>query len=80
MTKNSSDMKYPTIRINADFWIKVYGWIDGVKIDKLVGVRGLLELIGIDLANKFLDKAYKSGVNKFVCKLRRGIKITFYSK
>ena len=73
-------MKYPTRRINADFWIKVYGWIDGVKIDKLVGVSGLLDLIGLDLLNKFVERAYKAGVNKVVCKLRRGIKITFYSK
>lgn len=73
-------MEYSTVRINADFRIKVYGWIEGVKIDKLVGVRGLLELIGVELANKFLKRAYNSGMDKFICKLRRGIKITFYSK
>lgn len=73
-------MIYTTALINNTFRIKVYGWIDGFKIDKLVGVRGLLELIGVELANKFVGKALKSGLDKFICKLRRGIKITFYSK
>lgn len=73
-------MRYPTATINTNFYIKVYGYIDGKRIDTLVGVSGLLRLIGVELANKFICKAFACGLDKIVCKLRRGIKITFYSK
>ena len=73
-------MKYLTTRINADFWIKAYGWNNGEKVDRLVGVTGLINLVGTELANKFLERAYASGGDKQICKLRRGLKITFYSK
>jgi len=73
-------MTYSTATINQNFRIKVYGMVDGNKIDKLVGVTGLLELIGAELANKFIAKAFESKEDKKVCKLRRGIKLTFYAK
>lgn len=73
-------MNYTTAAINANFRIKAYGWVDGLKIDMLVGVAGLLQLIGTDYANKFVARAFKSGENRTVCKLRRGLKITFYVK
>ena len=64
-----------------NFRIKVYG-IDenGNKINKALGVIGLIKLIGIELVNKFLGRAFNSGLDKIVCKLRRGIKVTFYGK
>jgi len=73
-------MNYTTAAINSNFRIKAYGWIDGLKIDMLVGVAGLLQLIGTELANKFLKRAFDSREDKTVCKLRRGLKITFYVK
>lgn len=73
-------MNYSTATINANFRIKVYGWIDGLKIDMLVGVSGLLQLIGTDLANKFVERAFNSKEDRTICKLRRGLKITFYVK
>lgn len=72
---------FTTREINMNFRIKVYGVDEeGNKINKALGVMGLIRLIGIELANKFFGRAFKAGVDKVVCKLRRGIKITFYAK
>lgn len=48
--------------------------------NKLVGVKGLIELIGVEMANKMLRRAFNGKDDKTVCKLRRGIKISFYNK
>lgn len=74
----TATLNYSTREINRNFKIKVYGYVDGRKIDTLVGVSGLLRLIGVELANKMLARAFRSMDDKQVCKLRRGIKITFY--
>ena len=66
--------------INRNFRIKVNGIVDGKKINKLVGVKGLIELIGVEMANKMLRRAFNGTDDKTVCKLRRGIKISFYIK
>lgn len=70
---------YTVTEINRNFLIKVYG-VDqeGNKVNKLVGVSGLLKLIGADLAAKFITKAFARMLDKFTCKLRRGLQITFY--
>ena len=66
----ATKLQYSTREINRDFKIKVYGYTEeGKKVDKLVGVSGLILLIG---------RAYKSGQDKCVCKLRRGLKVTYY--
>jgi hypothetical protein len=69
-----------TSEINMQFRIKVSGIRDGIKYNKLVGVSGLLEIIGLEFSNKFIDRAFNSSDDKVVCKLRTGLKITFYSK
>lgn len=76
-----SGLYYSTRRINMSFIIKAYG-IDkeGNKINKALGVSGLINLIGIEFVNKFLQRAFSAGLDKVVCKLRRGLKITFYIK
>lgn len=62
--------------INKQFKIKVYG----KGINKLVGVRGLREIVNNDdLIKTMTNKALKRGQDKFEQKLRRGIKITLYS-
>lgn len=74
-------LNYTTSHINANYRIKVFGINnDGKKINTLVGVSGLLNLIGVEFANKFLAKAERSMEDACVCKLRRGIKVTFYVK
>lgn len=74
---------YTTKEINRNFRIKINGIVDGKKVNKLVGVKGLIELIeliGVEMANKMLLRAFNGTDDKTVCKLRRGIKISFYIK
>lgn len=72
---------YTTKEINRNFRIKINGIVDGKKVNKLVGVKGLIELIGVEMANKMLRRAFNGTDDKTVCKLRRGIKkriVKFY--
>lgn len=74
-------LSYSTAYINRNFRIKVAGVNgDGKKLNTLVGVSGLLSLIGIELANKFIERAEKEAADYTVCKLRRGLKVTLYAK
>ncbi len=67
--------------INRNFYIKVYGVDEsGTKLDKLVGVSGILELIGYEFLNKFITRAFACKEDVCVCKLRRGLKVSFYYK
>ena len=79
--KKSSILKYTSKFINKNFRLKVYGLDnEGNRINKLVGVAGLIALIGIELLNKFIDCALKAGLDKCVCKLRRGLQVSLYNK
>ena len=79
--KKNSILKYTKSFINRNFRIKVYGLdAQGNRINKLVGVAGAIALIGIDLLNKFIDRAINAGLDKCVCKLRRGLQVSFYCK
>lgn len=72
-------LKYTTRQINGNYKIKVSGLYDGKKINTLVGVSGLIKIVGeIELTNRLLDRAFACMDDKCVCKLRRGIKISFY--
>lgn len=74
-------LSYTKTEINRNFRIKVYG-VDsmGNRINKLVGVAGILALIGVELLNKFLNRAFHCMDDVCVCKLRRGLKVSFYVK
>lgn len=77
----TTELKYTKAEINRNFRIKVNGLdCDGRKINKLVGVAGAVELIGVELLNKFLNRAFNCMGDCCVCKLRRGIKFSFYAK
>ena len=72
-------LNYTTQEINRNFKIKVTGMVEGRKINTLVGVRGLIAYVGdIDLVNRLIGRAFDSMNDKEVCKLRRGIRISFY--
>ena len=72
-------LKYSTREINHNYKIKVYGLFDGKKVNTLVGVSGFLRMVNdIDLCNRLLDRANASMGDVCVCKLRRGLKISFY--
>lgn len=73
-------LNYTTSEINMNFRIKVNGIVDGKKINTLVGVYGLIKLVGVEMANKMLRRAFNGKDDKLVCKLRRGIKVSFYVK
>lgn len=73
---------YTTTEINKNFRIKVFG-IDetGKKVNKLMGVSGAMKLVGdIKIFNNLLDRAFSSMDDVCVCKLRRGVKVSFYVK
>lgn len=72
---------FSTSEINKNFRIKVFGINnEGKKINTLMGVAGILALIGERLLNKFLRKAFSCKDDVCVCKLRRGLKVSFYVK
>ena len=72
-------LNYTTTEINKEWLIKVNG-IDenGQKLNTLVGVSGLINLVGELFAAKFINRAFESMEDICVCKLRRGIKVSFY--
>lgn len=73
-------LNYTTREINRNFKIKVSGQFEGRKIHTLVGVTGLLKIVGdVALTNRLLDRAFNSINDVEVCKLRRGVKISFYA-
>jgi hypothetical protein len=72
-------LAYTTSEINRNFKIKVAGMVNGKKVNILVGVSGLIRIVGdIELVNSLLNRAFNCYGDKEVCKLRRGVKITFY--
>lgn len=72
---------YTTAEINRNFRIKVAGRdANGNRINTLVGVSGLIKLIGKELFEKFVKRAFDCMLDVCVCKLRRGLKISFYNK
>jgi hypothetical protein len=76
-----AQMQYTKKQVNDLFKIKVYGKnADGKKLNTLVGVSGLVKLVGIGLFNKLVTRAKKAmyKADKVICKLRRGLKVTFY--
>lgn len=74
-------MKFTTTQINANFRIKVFGFVNDVKVNKLVGVSGLLDILGsVDKLNKFVTRAFASMADKCTCKIYGGACVTFYYK
>lgn len=72
-------MKFTSRQINRNFKIKVNGTFEGKKVNTLVGVAGFIKMVGdLALVERLLDRAFDSAEDKVVCKLRRGIKFTFY--
>lgn len=73
-------LTHTTTEINRNFRIKVSGVVDGNKINTLVGVSGAIEMIGVQMFNSLLSRAFSSSDDVCVCKLRRGVKFSFYVK
>lgn len=72
-------LRYTTKEINRNFKVKISGMYEGRKVNMLVGVSGLLRMVGdIDLVNRLLDRAFGTPEDRCICKLRRGLKVSFY--
>ena len=72
-------MKFTSRQINRNFKIKVNGTFEGKKVNTLVGVAGFIKMVGdLALVERLLDRAFDSTEDKVVCRLRRGLKISFY--
>lgn len=68
--------------VNRNFRIKVSGFVNGKKVNTLVGVAGLLDLLGgcLDKLVKFVERAFNSLADKCACKIYGGAMVTFYVK
>lgn len=67
---------YTSRDFNRNFKVKIYG--NG--INKAVGFSGYMAAIGDEaLAKRLLDRAFNCMDDVCHCKLRRGIKISFYN-
>lgn len=71
-------LNYKPKQIVRDYLIKVYGWMNGVRLNKLLGVYGLVELVGYERANKMLERAYACTGDVQRCKVYGGVQISFY--
>ena len=66
---------------NKNFRIKVAGDVDGVRVNKLVGVRGLLAILGsCQKLVKMVLRAFDCLADKCACKIYGGATVTFYAK
>ena len=64
-----------------NFRIKVFGQDEsGRKVNQLFGVSGIINLIGVEMVNKLLERAFACLDDVCVCNLRRGLKVSFYVK
>lgn len=63
-------------KMNSNFRVKVHG----LGYHTLVGWSGLNEIVGPELAERAVCKAFESKQDKWTWKLRRGLKLDFYSK
>lgn len=71
-----------TAFINKNFRIKVNGMVNGEKWNRLVGIKGLLEVLGgsWDKLVKMVLRALNAAADKCRCKIYGGAAVTFYSK
>lgn len=73
-------LKYSVTEINLNFKIKVMRYDNDKLIERIVGVSGLIDEVGDKkIVNSLIERAFKSKDVKIVCKLRRGLKVIFFS-
>lgn len=71
---------YSTSEINRNFKIKVFGIVNGIKVNTLVGVSGLINILNGDerKAMAMVTRAFNSGLDRTDCKIYGGAKVSFY--
>lgn len=65
-------------QVNRDFRLLFVE--PSTKTRVLIGFSRLISTLGEELAQRTIERAYKSKDDKITCKFRRGIQIIFYSK
>ena len=82
LTKSYGEIQLNTATINRNFRIKVSGMVNGERVNKLVGVRGLLAILGGSWQKlvKMVLRAFNCLEDKCACKIYGGAKVTFYAK
>lgn len=60
------------------YLLKVYS--AKCKKGRFLGSMGLIDLVGVELATSLVKRAEKSKSDKITCRLRRGLRFTFYVK
>lgn len=73
-----TDFNFTKREVNKNYLIKVQGKTASGYINKLVGVSGMLELIGAERANKFVERANNCLGDVCRCKVYGGLTISFY--
>lgn len=70
-----------TKQINQNFRIKIYGKNDkGESLNTLLGVSGLIRIVSLSKAIKYMTRALKSDQDKIRIKIYNSYTITFYQK
>lgn len=64
--------------INLNFIIKVFQNWNGVKINKAVGCDGLINLVGMQTAEKLVARAFAGTGDCTRCKVYGGAQVSFY--
>jgi hypothetical protein len=78
--KYNNDCEDLRKELTKHFKVKVYSTIDkGLTINSLRGYSGLIKLLNKDVAEKLIICSLGSDEQIITYKLRRGLKITFYS-
>lgn len=79
--ETTTGLNYSTTIVNSNFRIKAHTTNKyGKNLNTLLGVSGLVKLVGIEFANKFIERAFEAGLDKHTSKLRSGVRVTFYAK
>lgn len=79
--EKKENQKYTSKFVNQNFRIKVYGRDENSrKINTLMRVSGIINLIGEELFYKFVKRALDCMKDVCVCKLRRGLQVSLYVK
>lgn len=75
-TKSLGEITLDTATINRNFRIKVNGTVNGVKVNKLVGVSGLIAILGGSWQKlvKMVLRAFNCLSDKCACKIYGGAK------
>lgn len=66
--------------INREYIIRVYPSLNGKSNNSILSAKTFKDLVGDDLALKHIEKATERGQDKYVFKLRRGLRFELVVK